>query len=306
MQENRDLGKQFVNESGIDHHLELFSQRLPFSQMAGRMTWPPERRGGRGWRGSGHGCHSPASPSFAQVSHQGLSRGAVQGKSHSDFSWAHSMLIMPVRLPGKERLAVLTIYINVGGWCLIIPSWWPFPFASFIRGWRMCYLPWLSCSYILPAGMWLPSLRTRPADGREPSVGIGGTQLPLSVLVFTTASSNKNNWISVHPGSVSREPLKPREAQTTPGVWNWSHRQQKGKRKMPFIDSHPLTTLSFVNLSKYLQMTSPAPGTMLRTSDTMESVKEIFMMLGVLDHTDYVSVATAVLILKIKLLHGAQ
>ena len=75
---------------------------------------------------------------------------------------------------------------------------------------------------------------------------------------------------------------------------------------MPFIDSHLLTTLSFVNLSKYLLMTSPAPCTMLRTSDTMESVKEIFMMLGVLDHTDYVSVATAVLILKIKLLHGTQ
>lgn len=74
---------------------------------------------------------------------------------------------------------------------------------------------------------------------------------------------------------------------------------------MPFTDSHPLTALSFVKLSKYLQMTSPALCTMLRTSDTMDSMKEILMMLGVLDHT-YISVTTAVLILKIKLLHGAQ
>lgn len=75
---------------------------------------------------------------------------------------------------------------------------------------------------------------------------------------------------------------------------------------MPFIDSHPLTTLSFVKLSKYLQMTSLAPCTMLRTSGTMESMKEIPMMLGVPDHTDYEAVAPVVLILKIKLLHGAQ
>lgn len=75
---------------------------------------------------------------------------------------------------------------------------------------------------------------------------------------------------------------------------------------MPFTDSHPVTTLSFVKLSKYLQMTSPALCTMLRTSDTVESMKEILMMLGVLDHTDYISVTTAILILRIKLLHGAQ
>ena len=220
MQENRGLGKQFVRESGRDHRLELFSQRLPLPQTAGQMTWPSERCGGQGWRGSGHGCGSPASPSFAQVSHQGLSRGAVQGKSHSDFCRARSMLITPVRLPGKERLAVLTIYINVGGWCLIIPSWRQFPFASFIRGWRMCYRPWLSCSHILPAGTQLTSVRTQPADSREPSVGIGGTQRPLSALVFTTASSNKNECISFHPGSVFRKPLKSTEAQTTLGVKN--------------------------------------------------------------------------------------
>ena len=53
---------------------------------------------------------------------------------------------------------------------------------------------------------------------------------------------------------------------------------------MPFIDSHPLTTLSFVKLSKYLQMTSLAPCTMLRTSGTMESMKEIPMTLGAPDH----------------------
>ena len=53
-------------------------------------------------------------------------------------------------------------------------------------------------------------------------------------------------------------------------------------------------------------MTSPALCTMLRTSDTVESMKEILMMLGVLDHTDYISVTTAILILRIKLLHGAQ
>ena len=48
MQENRGLGKQFVRESGRDHRLELFSQRLPLPQTAGQMTWPSERRGGQG------------------------------------------------------------------------------------------------------------------------------------------------------------------------------------------------------------------------------------------------------------------
>lgn len=68
------------------------------------------------------GSHSSIIPALALAFLQGLSRGTDRGKSHSDFCQAHSMLITPVRLPGKERLAVLTIYINVGGWCLIIPS----------------------------------------------------------------------------------------------------------------------------------------------------------------------------------------
>jgi hypothetical protein len=51
----------------------------------------------------------------------------------------------PVELLGKKRLAVLTICINVGGWCLVTPSREQLSLASFsnIQGVSMCPGPWV-------------------------------------------------------------------------------------------------------------------------------------------------------------------
>lgn len=152
-----------MKESGRVYCLELQSTPPPH-QITSWINRPAKYAKGRGWRLAVDGSHSSTIPSPAWTFLQGLSRGTAQGKSHSDFCRAHSMLITPVRLPGKERLAVLTIYINVGGWCLIIPSWRRFSFASFIGDWRMCYMPWPSCSLILLPSTWLTSMRTQPTD----------------------------------------------------------------------------------------------------------------------------------------------
>lgn len=92
---------------------------------------------------------------WTQTSHLALRRGRAQGKSHSDFCHAHCVLIMPVSLPGRKKLTVLTICVNVAGWCLIAPSrqWLSFASCSKTRG--MCYMPWPLGSRIHNAGLQL-------------------------------------------------------------------------------------------------------------------------------------------------------
>jgi hypothetical protein len=65
-----------------------------------------------GQKGAVKGSQPSTIPSLAQTSHLGLSIGTARGESHSDFCRAHSMLITPVRLLGKKRLAVLTILVT--------------------------------------------------------------------------------------------------------------------------------------------------------------------------------------------------